>query len=138
MRLTKSTSHAIRILMQCAQVDGELVKAEQLSIMLKLSPGNVSKITSVLGRASFLEATRGPTGGFRLSRPAHAISIGEVLRAMEVDRIAIDERTGGKSSDRTVNRLLDTAHRAFVQVLDNHTIADVAGRLQSHSRSPRM
>jgi Rrf2 family nitric oxide-sensitive transcriptional repressor len=41
MRLTKSTSHAIRILIDCAQADARLVKVAELSERLQITQQNV-------------------------------------------------------------------------------------------------
>ncbi|MGE0698503.1 MAG: Rrf2 family transcriptional regulator, partial [Hyphomicrobiaceae bacterium] len=70
MRLNKSTSHAIRILIECARAEGALVKVAELSARLDLTMQNVFKIVHVLSRAGLLEAARGRHGGVRLARPA--------------------------------------------------------------------
>src|SRR6478672_4288044 len=81
MRLTKSTSHAIRILIDCARADARLVKVAELSDRLQITPQNVFKIVNLLARAGLIEAMRGRNGGVRLARPATAIRIGDVVRA---------------------------------------------------------
>jgi Mn-dependent DtxR family transcriptional regulator len=60
MRLTKSTSHAIRILIDCAQADARLVKVAELSERLQITQQNVFKIVNLLARAHLIEAVRGP------------------------------------------------------------------------------
>jgi DNA-binding IscR family transcriptional regulator len=62
MRLTKSTSHAIRILIDCARAEGRLVKVAELSSRLKITPQNVFKIVNLLARAHLIEAVRGRNG----------------------------------------------------------------------------
>ena len=70
MRLTKSTSHAIRILIDCARADDRLVKVAELSERLQITQQNVFKIVNLLARAGLIEAMRGRNGGVRLARPA--------------------------------------------------------------------
>jgi len=134
MRLTKSTSHAIRILIDCARAEGRLVKVAELSGRLEITQQNVFKIVNLLARAHLIEAVRGRNGGVRLARPAGAIRIGDVVRATEVTHVEIEERTGGRKPRRArVNRILDDALEAFIDVLDQHTLADMAS---SHPAEP--
>jgi Rrf2 family nitric oxide-sensitive transcriptional repressor len=128
MRLTKSTSHAIRILIDCARADDRLVKAAELSGRLEITPQNVFKIVNLLARAGLIESMRGRNGGVRLARPAAEIRIGDVVRATGVTHVEIEDsprgRRGGRG--RGVNQVLDDALGAFIEVLDQHTLADMA------------
>jgi Rrf2 family protein len=127
MRLTKSTSHAIRILIDCARSDERLAKVAELSERLQITQQNVFKIVNLLARAGLIEAVRGRNGGVRLARPASAIRIGDVVRATEVTHVEIEEGAGGRKPKRNgVNKILDNALEAFIDVLDQHTLADMA------------
>ena len=53
------------------------------------------------------------------------IRIGDVVRATEVTRVAIEEGAGARGKGHGVNRVLDDALEAFIDVLDRHTIADM-------------
>lgn len=129
MRLTKSTSHAIRILIDCASADDRLTKVAELSQRLAITPQNVFKIVNLLARARLIEAVRGRNGGVRLARPATAIRIGDVVRATEVTHVEIDDGAAAprKAAPREprVNQILDDALGAFIDVLDQHTLADM-------------
>jgi Rrf2 family nitric oxide-sensitive transcriptional repressor len=127
MRLTKFTSHAIRILIACARAGDELTKGAALSSRLQITQQNVFKIVNLLARAGFIEAMRGRNGGVKLARPAAAIRIGDVVRATEVTHVEIADLPHTASRrGREVNRVLDDALEAFIEVLDQHTIADMA------------
>jgi Rrf2 family nitric oxide-sensitive transcriptional repressor len=130
MRLNKSTGHAIRILIECARSEGELVKVADLASALDLTMQNVFKIVHLLSRNQLLAATRGRNGGVALARPADQIRMGDIVRAMEATEIELDVETSGKRTRKApvngVNRVLDTALEAFVAVLDQHTLADMA------------
>jgi Rrf2 family protein len=138
MRLTKSTSHAIRILIDCARSGDRLVKVAELSQRLDITQQNVFKIVHLLARAGLIEAMRGRNGGVRLARPAQAIRIGDVVRATEVTRVEIDDGSAARTRKRSrgVNRVLDDALGAFIDVLDRHTLADMAAG-QPTAPSPR-
>jgi Rrf2 family protein len=130
MRLTKSTSHAIRILIDCVRAGHGLVKVAVLSERLGITQQNVFKIVNLLARAGLIEAMRGRNGGVRLARPADQVRIGDVVRATETTRVAIEEGAPSCPRGHDVNRVLDDALEAFIEVLDRHTIADMArGRM---------
>jgi Rrf2 family nitric oxide-sensitive transcriptional repressor len=138
MRLTKSTSHAMRILIECARADGRLVKVAELSERLHITQQNVFKIVNLLARASLIEAMRGRNGGVRLARPPAAIRIGDVVRATEVTHVEIDDAADRKHGrGRRVNQILDDALSAFIDVLDQHTLADMARGLPGLGPQPR-
>lgn len=129
MRLNKSTSHAIRILIDCAQAGEDLVKAADMSRRLDITPQNTFKIVHLLSRAGFIEAVRGRHGGVKLAQPAEKIRIGDVVRAMESMAIEIE---GGRAASATkygapgINRILDDALEAFISVLDQYTLLEMA------------
>lgn len=131
MRLNKSTSHAIRILIDCAQAGEDLVKAADISRRLDITPQNTFKIVHLLSRAGFIEAVRGRHGGVRLAKASGEIRIGHVVRAMESMAIEIEGEDGdsAKSTKETsagINLILDNALEAFISVLDQHTLEDMA------------
>jgi Rrf2 family protein len=140
MRLTKSTSHAIRILISCARADGRLLKVAELSEHLQITQQNVFKIVNLLARAGLIEALRGRNGGVRLAAPATSIRIGDVVRATEVTHVEIEGGDEGRRTRRGhgVNQILDNALGAFIDVLDRHTLADMAaGQQPDPSPTPR-
>jgi Rrf2 family nitric oxide-sensitive transcriptional repressor len=121
MRLNKSTGDAIRILIACARAEGALVKVVDLSSSLDITMQNVFKIVHILSRSGLTAAVRGRHGGIRLSRPADAIFIGDIVRAMETTEPALDTGAG-------VTRVLDDALEAFIAVLDRHSLTDMVAR----------
>jgi Rrf2 family protein len=137
MRLTKSTSHAIRILIDCARAEGRLVKVAELSQRLQITQQNAFKIVNLLARAGLIEAMRGRNGGVRLARPAQEVRIGDVVRATEVTHVEIEDGSAGRrpKRDHGVNQILDDALGAFIDVLDQHTLADMAAS-QPDARPP--
>ncbi len=139
MRLTKSTSHAIRILIDCARSSDRLIKVAELSQRLEITPQNVFKIVNLLARAGLIEAVRGRNGGVRLARPPAAVRIGDVVRATEVTHVEIDDGAADRKHGRgrRVNQILDDALGAFIDVLDQHTLADMTKGLPAPGPQPR-
>ena len=82
MLFNVATGYALQALAHMSE-DGSFVMAKDLAKDLKLPAPYLAKILQNLARAGVLESMRGPKGGFRLSRPSHHISVGEVLTAVE-------------------------------------------------------
>ena len=130
MRLTKTTSHAIRILIDCAQAGDELMKVAEIAGRLEITPLNVFKIVHMLSRAGFIVAVRGRNGGVRLARPAGEIRIGDVVRATEITSVEVESAAADKKRSKKggpkLNTIFDEALEAFISVLDRHTLEDMA------------
>jgi Rrf2 family protein len=137
MRLNKSTGHAIRILIDCARADGRLVRVAELSEHLDITLQNVFKIVHLLSRAKLVAPTRGRNGGVALARPATEIRISDIVRAMESTLLEIEGSQSGAtaSAEADVNKVLDHALVAFISVLDQHTLADMARQPVTAPRS---
>ncbi|MEL7048837.1 MAG: Rrf2 family transcriptional regulator, partial [Pseudomonadota bacterium] len=127
MRLCKTTNDAVRILVDCAQSGEDLVKVAAISDRLGITPQNTFKIVHLLSRAGFVTAVRGRYGGVRLAHPATEIRIGQVVRAIEETASAArrEKDLAGEDFDQMVGNALD----AFTQVLDAHTVADMANSI---------
>ena len=129
MRLNKSTSHAVRILIDCAKAEGRLIKVAEIAERLEITPQNAFKIVHMLSKAGFLGSVRGRHGGVRLARPAAKIRIGDVVRSIET--MGPEEKgAGGRGS---LHRIVDDALDAFISVLDQHTLEDMAAAHQAQA-----
>jgi Rrf2 family nitric oxide-sensitive transcriptional repressor len=119
MRLNKLTIYAVKVLVECARAE-QLVKVASIAERNGLTHQHGLKVAHLLMRNGFLVNQRGPHGGIRLARPAAEIKIGDVVRALE--------STTSSQDSPAMEELIDDAFAAFVEVLDQHTIADLAGK----------
>ena len=125
MRLSKTTNYAIRILLDCALAEPNLVKVAEISERRDITLQNTFKIVHLLSRAGFIRAVRGRHGGVRLAKPASEIRIGDVVRAMEILNLEIErdgETAGAQGQLAVLDQLFDNALGAFISVLDEHTL----------------
>lgn len=122
MRLNKSTSHSVRILIDCAKAGDRLIKVADIAQRLDITQQNAFKIVHLLSKAGFLASVRGRHGGVRLARPARSIRVGDVVRAIEFAGQEGKERAGNAG----LGQIVDDAFEAFISVLDQHTLAEMA------------
>ncbi|TAK37816.1 MAG: SUF system Fe-S cluster assembly regulator [Lysobacteraceae bacterium] len=83
LRVTKLTDYATVVLTVLAARPGEVLSAGELAEQSGLEIPTVAKVLRPLARAALVEGFRGAGGGYRLARDAAAISLVEIVEAME-------------------------------------------------------
>lgn len=82
MLFSTATGYALQTLAAIPE-DGGYYLARSMAKQLKLPGPYLAKILQNLVQAGILESVRGPKGGFRLAKPAHTVTVGEVVEALE-------------------------------------------------------
>lgn len=81
---TRSGLHAIRAMTVLARLEGSAFGGtHHIADAGSIPPSYVSKVLQTLVRARLVESHKGPGGGFRLARPAEAISLWEIVLPFE-------------------------------------------------------
>ena len=84
MRLSNLADYAIALMGETARhCGGEGVNATRLSECTAIPLPTAQKLVRMLSRAGLLTSARGAGGGVRLSRPAAAISVADIVEAIE-------------------------------------------------------
>ena len=84
MRLSSMADYAVVTMCAAARHCGMTrVSATELAQETGLPTPTVQKLVSLLSRAGLLRATRGAGGGLQLARPAAAISLADIVEAVE-------------------------------------------------------
>lgn len=131
MRLTVYTDYALRMLMYLAAKQDGLATIAEIAESYKISKNHMMKVVHQLGVAGYVDTVRGRGGGLRLARPAADINLGEVVRTTESDMtivpcfdpLNLDCPLRGACVLRSA---LAHARDAFIAVLDEYTLADLA------------
>lgn len=131
MRLTAYTNYALRSLQLAALKQPQLVRVDDVVRVHGLARPHIVKIVHQLGKAGYLETQRGRGGGFRLGHAAEDIIIGDIVRLTEgpfdvVECFNPDRNTCPLIGICQLSRALQQATRAFMDVLDVLTLADIA------------
>ena len=84
MRLSNLTDYAVVTLCAASRhCGGGRTSATELAEETGLPLPTVQKVVSLLGRAGLLRSVRGAGGGLQLARPAAAISLADIVEAIE-------------------------------------------------------
>ncbi len=131
MRLSKQTRDAVNTLVHLARSDGQLLSVPEIARACDMTEATAFKLVPLLVKANLLQTERGRGGGVRLQRDPAEISVGEVVRAVE----AMQRSNEGGPTD--FGRMVDDAFEAFLEILDENTIADMAhSKLESRDSVP--
>lgn len=84
LRVSKLTDYATVVMTCLAMPEGaEVLSAQQLAERAHLEVPTVSKLLKQLANAGLVESRRGVNGGYRLARDPRAISVADIVTAME-------------------------------------------------------
>jgi FeS assembly SUF system regulator len=83
IRLSKLADYGIVIMTTLARQPGRQHNAPEVAAQSHIPQPMVSKILKALARAGLLVSHRGAKGGYDLARPAAAISVAEVICALD-------------------------------------------------------
>ena len=116
--------------------EGDAVPARRLAEFYDLPEAYLAKLLKALVRAGLLGATSGPRGGFRLARPPEAITVAEVVEAVEGpgplfccteirQRGPVPLSAAACRKPCGIAQVMHQAERAWRQELASTTIADL-------------
>ena len=85
MKISTRTEYGIRVLVTLARSEGEdkCLSLSEIARREKLPHAYLEQLAGDLRRAGLVTATRGKSGGYRLSRPAAQIAMADAIRALE-------------------------------------------------------
>ncbi|WP_297834697.1 SUF system Fe-S cluster assembly regulator [Thermomonas sp.] len=122
LRVTRLTDYATVVLTVLAARPGAVLSAPDLAECSGLEQPTVAKLLKPLAAAGLVQGFRGASGGYRLARPADAITLIEIVEAMEgplsmtecsaaAGRCGIEHICGVRSNWRRINDVVIEALR---------------------------
>lgn len=84
MQITRQADYAVRAMLYLARLEpNDRAATSKIAEVQKIPPSFLAKIISQLSIAGLIHTSRGAKGGVLLSRPASAISLLEVVEAID-------------------------------------------------------
>ena len=129
MRLNLRTDYALRTLIYLGAKGQALSTIAEIAGCFGGSKAHLMKVVNRLVQQGHVEALRGKGGGIRLARPAARIRVGTVVRETEED-LAVMGCLAAAGFCRiegccVLRRALSEATQAFLETLDNYSLADL-------------
>jgi len=136
MRLTRQSNYAIRTLIYCAVNDPGLSRVADIAKAHAISELFLFKLIKPLVEHGLIQTVRGRRGGIKLGRPAEDITLLDTIRLTEESFSMAECFEDGEiacplADSCDVNAALREALGAFFEVLESHTIADLASKRRS-------
>jgi len=79
MKFSTQEEYGLRCLLRICKAEPKGLTITEISGMEGLSTAHVGKLLRILRMGEFIDSERGQNGGYKLSRPAEKIIIGEFL-----------------------------------------------------------
>lgn len=119
-RVTARTDYAVRALLELARVHPASVKGREIAQVQGLPYRFLASTMTQLTRAGLLESRRGSgvDGGYRLARDPDAISLVDVVEAIEghVVDVRVSEGAGGPDASAIWASVGDGVERALASI----------------------
>jgi Rrf2 family protein len=133
MRISAKADYAVRAVIELAAAPaGGTLSAREIATAQDIPQNFLENILAELRRAGIVHTHRGPGGGSSLARPAAAITVGEILLAIDGPLAAVrdlpPEELDYEGSARHLPAVWCRVQACLHDVLDGVSVADlVAG-----------
>ncbi len=132
MRISAKVDYAVRAGVELAAADGDKpIKAERIANAQDIPLNFLENILGELRHAGIVRSHRGAEGGFRLAKPADAITVADVIRAVEGPLASV---RGGPPEEAAYAGAAEELLRVWIavranlrKVVEQVTLADIAG-----------
>lgn len=129
MQLTLHTDYALRLLIYLKAHEPQTASVGQIARAYGISQNHLAKVAQQLVQHGWVRSTRGRGGGLSLTQAADRVTIGQVVRALEINRSVV-ECLGEHSTCPIepacgLKRAMRQATDAFLASLDQYVLSDV-------------
>lgn len=132
LQLTRAGEYAVRAALALAAAPpGSVLPLRDIGEAQEIPQSFLAKILQTLAREGLVVSRRGAQGGFTLARPAAAITLRDVIEAVDgpvsLNRCIVAPDACARSGTCPVHRVWCEAQERLMQVLGTVTLADLAG-----------
>jgi len=120
--------------MHLAARPDRLASIGEMARTYRISQNHLMKVVHDLRKQGYLDSVRGRSGGVMLAIPAEKIRVGDIVRHTEGGFDLVDCASCVIASACSLTGALHQALAAFMEVLDNYTLADLVRERQDGLR----
>jgi Rrf2 family protein len=141
VRISARGEYAIKAVLDLAvHRDRGLIPIQEVASRQAIPQRYLEQVLLSLKRAGLLTSKRGSAGGYHLTRPPEAITIGAVLRAVEggtapFESVGATPRNGGDAHD--LAELWEEISGAVSRVVDHLTFGELVARARERRSAAR-
>lgn len=141
LRLSKKADYALLAVRHlAARGDHEAVSARELAETYDIPSELLAKVLQKLVRARLLDSHQGIRGGYALSRPARAVSVAEVIQAIDgpftVTACTEDDQSCGQFAKCSIRDPLWRIKDRIVSALAATSVQELASDLTEPASAP--
>lgn len=129
MRVSTKGKYAVFAAYELATCyDKQPITIKYISDNQQIPKQYLDQLMKMLREKGIVKSTRGPKGGYKLSRPPGEITVGEVIRAVEEPTVPVECKDGkkcGKCESCVANVLWSKIADSISQVIDEETLQDM-------------
>jgi Rrf2 family transcriptional regulator, iron-sulfur cluster assembly transcription factor len=133
LEITRQADYALRAAVEVAHTpEGERISTATIAARQKIPLPFLAKIVSQLVVHGVLEAMRGASGGVRLARPAHTITMREIIEIIDgpitINLCVRDPQACDHSRTCALCEVFAETQTQLVQKLEAITLSDLVNR----------
>lgn len=144
MRLSTRGRYGVVAMLQLAISYGQgTTSLKDIAQKMDYSDAYLEQLFATLKKERLITSTRGPKGGYRLSKDPHGITVGEILRALE-GPIEFSTCVGGngevqcqRTADCLTKDLWQEINDSINSVIDRVTLGDLLDKNKALNQSKR-
>lgn len=141
MKISTKGRYALRLMLDLAEQPPEsYVSLKSIATRQGISEKYLEQIIKLLGKGGLVESTRGKSGGYRLTRPASAYTVGEILRVTEGSLAPVscleDEHHCENCEDCVTYEIWQNVLDAINEVVDSITLSYLVEKQRAKKGCP--
>lgn len=125
--ISQTTEYALRAMSCLAYSPDQLVSTSDLASLSKVPMNYLAKVLQLLARADLVSGRRGVGGGYKLARPASAISMLDIINAIDplgrIEMCPLGLENHGVLCP--LHRRLDQASQLLIDLFSGVTLEDL-------------
>ena len=141
MRISAKGEYAVKAMLDLAlEQDRGLIPIQEIAARRGIPQRYLEQVLLSLKRTGLLTSKRGSTGGYHLTRRPEDITVGDVLRAVEGPRMALQPSGTARGAGRAeadLAELWEEIGEAVSKVVDRVTFAQLVARVRERRSAGR-